>query len=461
MPTYDIVIIGSGPAGYVAAIRAAQLGAAVAVVEDRELGGACLNRGCIPTKALLESARMLDRLRHAAEFGVKLAAPPEADYAQLAKRKDAVVERLRRGVGWLFKNASVTSVAGRATVLEPRLVEVATPDGKVARLESRRVLVATGSEPARPKMFPFDGARVITSDEALALTTLPESVLIVGGGYIGCEFASLWAELGAKVTLVEMLPVLLANSDADVSKEIERALLRRRVKVLTGTKIEKLAVTDAGVAAELSAGKSVEAQVAFVAVGRRANIDTCGLDSLGVKIERGSVAVDGFGRTNVEGIRAVGDVTGRIMLAHYGSEQGVVAMEHLFGRDAAPIDDAACPSCVFTIPEVATVGLTEAQAREKFGDVRVGRFPMSALGKAIASGNTAGFVKIVGDSSDTVLGVHMIGHEVTSMIAEATLAVRLKLKISDLIHTIHAHPTMPEALHEASLDFLGRAIHKA
>lgn len=462
MSAYDIVIIGSGPAGYVAAIRAAQLGASVALVESRAIGGTCLNRGCIPTKALLESARLFGRLRRAEEFGVKFASPPEIDYAQAAARKDQIVERLGRGVEMLLKSAKVAVIPGRARVMEPGDVEVAAADGSVSRIQGRHVLVATGSDPARPKAFPFDGKRVMTSDEALALTKLPASAIVVGGGYIGCEFASLWTELGAKVTLVEMLPSLLALSDAEVSKEMERALMRRRAKVLTGTKIEKLTVTESGVAAELSGGKTVEAELALVAVGRVPAIDGRGLDRLGLRIERAAVVVDGFGCTNVSGLLAAGDVTGRIMLAHYASEQAVVAVENLLGFEAHPIDDNACPSCVFTIPEIADVGLTEAEARAKFGDgVKVGRFPMAALGKAVASGETGGFVKIVGDSSGTVLGVHIVGHEATSMISEATLAVRMKMKVDDLARTLHSHPTMPEAVHEAALDFFGRAIHKA
>ncbi len=460
MTTFDLIVIGSGPAGYVGAIRAAQLGAGVAVVEDRELGGACLNRGCIPTKALLESARLFGVMRRAGEFGL-VGAAPTVDYAAAAKRKDAVVDRLRRGVGTLFKAANVTAVSGRAHIKDASTVVVTGPDGNETTLVGKHILVATGSDPARPKAFPFDNPRVITSDEALALTAMPASVLIIGGGYIGCEFASLWAELGAKVTVVEMLPALLPMNDADVSKEVARALMRSRAKVLTGTRIEKLTATDSGVAAELSAGKTVEAELALVAVGRTMKSDSCGLDALGVAVEKGAVAVDEFGRTNVPGIRAAGDVTGRIMLAHYASEQAVVAVEHALTAEAHPIDDDMCPSCVFAIPEIATVGLSESRAREKYGDVRVGRFPMAALGKAVASGDTTGFVKVIGAADDTVLGVHIVGHEATSMIGEAALAVRLKLKMQDLIRTIHAHPTMPEALHEAALDFLGRSIHKA
>ena len=442
-----------------AAIRAAQLGAKVAIVEEREVGGVCLNRGCIPSKAIIESARVLGTVRHAGQFGIKTG-PPEVDYGAVIQRKDAVVARLRNGIGYLLKNAKITVTAGRGSVIDAHTVNVAGKDG-TTRIAGKNILVASGSEPERPKIFPFDNPRVMTSDEALSHTHLPARALVIGGGYIGCEFASMWAEFGSAVTLVEMLPTLLPIDDADVAKEIERSLARQRVKVLTGTKVEKMTATDAGVASELTGGKSLETDVALVAVGRKPTSDVEGLAALGVKLnERGAIAVDALGRTNVEGVSAIGDVTGKIMLAHYASEQGVIAAEHLFGGTPHPEALDATPSCVFTNPEIASVGLTEAEARKRHGEVRVGRFPFAALGKAVASGETAGFVKVIGDAAGTVLGVHMVGGHVTNMIGEATLAVRLKLKMDEIIHTIHAHPTMGEALHEAALDFYGRALHK-
>ncbi|KPL01495.1 MAG: hypothetical protein AMK75_04660 [Planctomycetes bacterium SM23_65] len=458
MATFDLMVIGSGSGGYVAALRAAQLGAAVALVEERELGGVCLNRGCIPTKAVLESARVLGALKRAEQFGLK-SADVEVDYPAVIARKEKVVARLRRGLAALLKGARVEVVGGHAKILDAHTIEVTERDS-TRKIEGKNIVVATGSEPARPRVFPFDGSRVITSDDALGLTELPESVLIVGGGYIGCEFASMWSELGSKVTLVEMLPALLPQADQDVSKEMQRVLMRKRVKVHVGTKIERMTTTPGGVTAELGEGRSVEAAIALVAVGRKLNGDLAGLKELGVQLQGDAIGVDEFGRTNVEGVYAVGDVTGKCLLAHYASEQGVVAAEHLFGGSPEPIDERAVPSCVFTIPEIASVGLSEAEARRKLTDVRVGRFDMTALGKASASGETTGFVKVIGDGNDTVVGVHMVGHEVTSMIAEAALAVRMKLKMNDIVHTIHAHPTMPEAFHEAALDFFARAIHK-
>ena len=459
MAAVDLIVIGSGPGGYVAALRASQLGARVVLVEARDLGGVCLNRGCIPTKAILESARILDQLKRAKQFGLTVPSA-EVDYAAVVARKDKVVSRLSRGVGMLLKGANVEVVMGRARVLDANTVEVAQGE-TTTRLEARHLIIATGSEAARPEAFPFDGSRVITSDEALRLTTLPASVLIVGGGYIGCEFASMWAEFGSKVTVVEMLPRLLPPADEDVSTEMQRALMRRKVKVHVGTKIETLRTTDTGVVAELSDGKPVEAAIALVAVGRKLNSDLEGLAATGVKLECDAVAVDELCRTSVDGVYAIGDVTGKWLLAHYASEQGMVAAEHLFGGGPEPIDERAVPSCVFTLPEIASVGLTETQARKQPGDVRVGRFDLAALGKAAASGETTGFVKVIGDAAGTVLGVHIVGHEATSMIAEAVLAVRHKLTMDDLVHTLHAHPTMPEAFHEAALDFFGRAIHKA
>ena len=459
MSTFDLIVTGSGPGGYVAALRAAQLGASVALVEERDLGGTCLNRGCIPTKAMIESARVLSAVKHAQQFGIQ-GASGQVDYPAVMKRKDAVVSRLRSGLSLLLRTGKVAVLAGRARIVDAHTVEVAAADG-ATRIEGRKLLVATGSEPARPKIFAFDNPRVLTSDEALGLSQLPASALVIGGGYIGCEFASLWAEFGSKVTLVEMLPGLLGLADADVSREMERSLARQRVKVLTGAKVEKMTASGDSVACELSAGKSVEADVALVAVGRKLNSDLDGLAALGVRLDRGAVAVDALGRTNVEGVSAVGDVTGKVMLAHYASEQGVIAAEHLFGGEPHPESLDAVPNCVFTLPEIASVGLTEAEARASHGGIRVGRFPFAALGKAVASGETAGFVKVIGDGSGTILGVHMVGSHVTSMIGEAALAMRLKLKMDELVHTIHAHPTMPEALHEAALDFFGRALHKA
>jgi dihydrolipoamide dehydrogenase len=447
----------------VAALRAAQLGATVTLVEEREVGGVCLNRGCIPSKAIIESARVLGMVKHAEQFGVKIGGGgAEIDYPAVMKRKDGVVTRLRNGLSYLLRNSKITVTAGRARMLDPHTVEVAGKEGTSSRIEGRKVIVATGSEPARPKIFSFDNPRVMTSDEALTLTRLPASALVIGGGYIGCEFASMWAEFGSAVTLVEMLPGLLPMDDADVSKEMERSLARQRVKVLTGTKVEKMTATDLGVVSELTGGETLETDVALVAVGRKPTSDVEGLAALGVKLnERGAITVDALGRTDAQDVSAIGDVTGKIMLAHYASEQGVIAAEDLFGGEAHPEALEATPSCVFTTPEIASVGLTEAEARKRHGEIRVGRFPFAALGKAVASGETAGFVKVVGDAGGTVLGVHMVGGHVTNMIGEATLAVRLKLTMDEIVHTIHAHPTMGEALHEAALDFFGRALHKA
>jgi dihydrolipoamide dehydrogenase len=350
-------------------------------------------------------------------------------------------------------------MAGRARLVDPHTVEVAT-GSELRRIEGKHVLIATGSEPARPKIFPFDNQRVITSDEALELTQLPASILIVGGGIIGCEFASMWSELGAKVTIVEMLPRLLSVLDEDLSAEMYRTFRRSKVAVHLGVKIKRITSCDSGVRAELADGKSIEADIALIAVGRKLNSDLDGIASLGVKIERNALQVDEFGRTNIEGLYAAGDVTGRWLLAHYASEQAVVAAEHMFGSQPEPLKEDAIPNCVFTIPEIANVGLSEADARARGITCKVGRFPMLALGKAQAAGDTAGFVKLIADENGKVIGAHMIGHEVTSMIAEVTLAVRLGLKVNELIHTVHAHPTMPEGTHEAALDVFGRAIHK-
>lgn len=460
-----LVILGSGPAGYVAAIRATQLGMNVTVVDNRPPGGTCLNRGCIPTKALLAASGLYRHMLNAKNLGLSVEVGP-VDWPAIRARQERVVKRLNKGVEALFKAKGIETVNGTASVKDRHTLTVRTPEGDVCELTGDALLIAAGSEAARPTWLGFaaDGTPpcdgVLTSDEALKLQTLPESVLIVGGGYIGCEFASLWADLGVKVTVVEMLPTLMGNADEDVATELLRAMKRKRVKALLGTKIEKLSRTDTGVAAELGDGSTVEAQVALVAVGRKLNSDVDGLSALGVEIERGAIKINERCRTSVEGIYAAGDVTGKVLLAHYASHQGVVAVENIAGMDRTT-DDVAIPGCAFTNPDTASVGPTEAQAREQLGEVKVGRFDFANLGKAQASGETAGFVKIIADGkTDRIVGVHIVGADASNLIQEATLAVKLGAKLADVAELIHPHPTMTEAIAEAALDALGRAIHK-
>jgi len=460
-----VVILGSGPAGYVAAIRAAQLGMKVTVVEKDRLGGVCLNRGCIPTKALLAASALYEGVERGKRMGVKLEAGAP-DWAAMQMHQQRVVGRLVKGIEALFAARKVEVVRGEASFVDAHTLRVKPTEGEAVEVSGDAVLVATGSESARPKWLGFgeDGtppfAGVMTSDEALRMGKIPSSVLVVGGGYIGCEFASLWTDLKVKVTVVEMLPMLMTSFDEDVSKVLWKSLKRRGTKILLETKIEKLTPCDAGVRAELSSGDAVEAEAALVAVGRRSNGNVAGLAEIGVRVDKGVVPVDTHCRTNVEGVYAAGDVTGQILLAHYASHQGIVAVETMAGLDRET-NLGEVPGCAFTNPDAASVGLTEAQARETLGEVKVGRYEFAHLGKAVASGETDGFAKIIADGkTDRVVGLHVVGAHAENLIQEGTLALRMGATLTDLAELIYPHPTMSEAMQEAALVGLGRAIHK-
>jgi len=458
MARYDLVVIGSGPGGYVAALRASQLGLKAAVVERDALGGVCLNRGCIPTKALCHSAELFAAIRHADAVGIH-ASDVSLDFAAMMANKDAVVRKLNSGVAFLLKRAKVDVVGGTGRLAGRRQVAVALSDGGETTLEADRIIVATGSEPARPGYIPFDSPRVMTSDEALGLAELPESVFILGGGYIGCEFASIFAQLGSRVTVVEMLDGLLPLMDPDVGTAIAKAFKKLRIKVHTGTKMESLDATDAGVTATLEGGKTVEASYALICVGRRMLSDGLGLDEVGVEVEDGAIVIDEHCETSVAGIYAIGDVTGKMQLAHVASAQGIVAAECAAGQDST-IDYRCVPAAVFTNPEVGNVGLTEPEAAEAGHQVKTAVFPLQALGRAIALGETAGFAKVVADErTGEVLGVHLVGPHASDVIAEGALAIGLEATVSELATTIHAHPTLPEAVMEAARSWLGQDIH--
>ncbi len=458
MAKYDVLVIGSGPGGYVAALRAAQLGKRTCVVERDALGGVCLNRGCIPTKALAHAAEVCSIARHGAEFGVRTG-EVSVDFAQVQANKDAVVRKLTGGVGFLLKRAKVDVVAGEARLAGRKSVAVKLNAGGEETLEAEKIIIATGSEPARPKFVPFDGKRIVTSDEALKLDRLPASVLILGGGYIGCEFASIFAQFGVQVTVVEMLERLLPSLDGEVSAEIAKALKKLKARVHVGTKMESLAATDEGVTATLSGGASVEAELALICIGRRLLSDRLGLEEAGVKVENGAIVVDEHCETTAAGVYAIGDVTGKLLLAHVASAQGIVAAEHAAGQNAR-IDYRCVPAAVFTNPEVGTVGLTEAEAAAAGRKAKAARFPLQALGRAVAMGEMAGFAKIVADeATGQVLGVHLVGPHASDVVAEGALAIALEATVSELAHTIHAHPTLPEAIMEAARAWLGHGIH--
>jgi dihydrolipoamide dehydrogenase len=451
-----VIILGGGPAGYVAAIRAAQLGGEVSVVEKDRLGGTCLNRGCIPTKALLASVEVLSSSRQGEKFGLKVG-DVSPDFPAMLSRKDKIVEQLVKGVEFLFKSRKINLLKGEGKFLEPKVVEVTKEDGSKERLEGDKIIIATGSEPAKPSLFSFDGERIITSNEALNLSKIPESLLIVGAGAIGVEFASIFRELGTEVTIVEMLPQILPTEDEEVVQILEREFKKKRIKVHTGTKIEKVESLESKVASKLSSGETIESEKVLVAVGRKLNSE--GLDRIGLKIEKGKVLVNERMETNIPDLYVAGDVTGGVLLAHKASAEGIVAAENALGKTST-MDYKVIPSCIFSHPEVASVGLSEKKAKEEGARIKVGKFPFRALGKAQALGRFEGLVKIVADAeSDEILGVHIIGPQATDLIAEGALALRMEATVEDLARTIHAHPTLSEAMMEAAHALHNRAIH--
>lgn len=461
--TFDLTVIGSGPGGYVAAIRAAQLGLSTAVVEMAPLpGGTCLHWGCIPTKALLHAAEVLELSRHAGRFGVKVA-PGELDIDGLHKYKDRVVLSNAKGVEYLFKKGGVTTVPGRGKLAGPGRVEVAQPGGITKSLASKFTIVATGSVIRGLPGVEFDGKQIINSDHALGLKHVPASMIVLGAGAVGVEFASIFATFGAKVTIVELLPRLIPLEDASLGAELEKAFKRRGLVVHAGTKVESVVrEKDRVKVTAVKDGKPVElaAEVLLVAVGRRPLTENLGLEALGVKLDRGFVEVDGVMRTAAPAVYAIGDIVKTQALAHVASHEGIVAVEHAAGRQPHPIDYDKIPSCTYCDPEVASIGLTEEAARSRGYEVVVGQFPFSALGKAKILDDTRGFVKIVAEKKyDEVLGVHIIGPHATELISEATAALNLEATAASLFQAVHAHPTLAEAMGEAALAVHGRAIH--
>ena len=455
-----IVVIGAGPGGYVAALRAAQLGAEVTVIEAEEVGGTCLNWGCIPTKTLLASAEMFARVKRCADYGLEVSGEVFARMDRIMARKDKIVSTQAKGIRGLFKSRGVTLIEGRARLRSPRSVEVLMADGTRRRVEGDALLVATGSRPASIPAFPFDGKRIISSNEALHLSEVPKSLIIVGAGVIGCEFAFIFRELGSEVTLIEAMPRAVSTEDHEVSEILERELKKSRIRLLKETKVHSMKVEEGQVTARLESGAPLEAEKALVSVGRAANTRDLGLEDIGVKRgARGEILVDECLRTSVEGVYAVGDVTGGLMLAHVASKQGLTAVENITGGNAR-MNYQVVPSAIFTHPEIGSVGLREHQCAERGQRVKIGRFPFRGLGKAHAMGEIAGMVKVIAeDGTDQVLGVHIIGPHASDLVHEAALAMERGLTVRDIAGMIHAHPTLSEGLMEACEDVHGSAIH--
>ncbi len=460
--TYDVTIIGAGPGGYVAAVRAAQLGLKVALVEKEHLGGVCLNWGCIPTKTLLRNAEVVSLLRRGKEFGFTVTGF-EADYSAAVDRSRKVSGRLVKGIGVLMRKNGVEVIEGCGVLKSPDAVEVTLNAGGTRTLQTRNIIVATGGRARTIPGITPDGERVLTYREAIVLREVPQSVVIVGAGPIGMEFAHVWRTYGAEVTIVEMLPHALPLEDEEVSAEVERALRRRRVRLLTSTRVQGVETTACGVRVSVAGDRGeqvLEADRVLVAIGARPNSENLGLTEIGVRVERGWVVVDDHLRTDVPGVYGIGDVTGKLPLAHVASAQGIVAAETIAGVETVTLDYEAMPRCTYCQPQVASFGLTEAQAIERGYEVKVGKFAFRANGKALALGDRDGFVKIVADAtSGEILGAHLVGPEVTELLPELVLARNWELTPDEIARSVHAHPTLSEALMEAAHAVFGKAIH--
>ncbi|HEX2209946.1 MAG TPA: dihydrolipoyl dehydrogenase [Longimicrobium sp.] len=461
--SFDIVVIGAGPGGYVAAIKAAQLGYRTACVEEGNLGGVCLNIGCIPTKALLESAAMITHLGHAKEFGVTVG-EIKTDMAQAVKRSRQVSERLVKGIGFLFKKNKVTHIQGRGRLAGKGQVEV-TKDGKTQTVSAKHIIIATGSRPRDLPFLKIDHDRVWDSTDAMMSREAPKTLAIVGAGAIGCEFADVYAAFGTQVTIIEMFDRLLPLEDRDCSAVVEKSYRKRGMNILTGVKLEKAEVGKNGVTLTITDAKgksqTVQAERVLSAIGRAPLTEDIGLEKAGVKLtDRGFIAIDRQMRTNVEGVYAIGDVAGPPLLAHKGSHEGVACVEAIHGDPHAGIDYANIPNCTYCHPEVASVGLTEEQAREQGLDIEVGTFPWTANGRALTAGETDGFVKVIRDKRySEVVGAHIVGPHATELIAEFVVGRHLETTMEEMDRAMHPHPTLSEAVAEAALASLGHALH--
>jgi dihydrolipoamide dehydrogenase len=460
---YDVTVIGAGPGGYVAAIRAAQLGLKVALIEKENLGGVCLNWGCIPTKALLRNAEVISLLGEGKEFGFSVSGF-EADFGAAVDRSRKVSERLVKGIGTLMRKNQIEVLTGQGLLRSANQVQVTLDEGGTRTLETNNIILATGGRARSIPGITPDGQRVLTYREAIVRRELPPSAIIVGAGPIGMEFAHIWQTYGAQVTVVEMLPRVLPLEDEEVSAVVARAFQRRKVKMLTATRLEGLLTGHDGVQVRVSieekGEQALEAAQVLIAIGVQPNSENLGLEGIGVKLERGHVVVDDRMRTNVPGVYAIGDLTGKLALAHVASAQGVIAAEAIAGGQPRPLDYEAMPRCTYCQPQVGSFGLSEAQASERGHKIQVGRFPFLASGKALGLGERDGFVKIVADSATgEILGAHLVGPEVTELLPELVLARTWELTPDEIAGSVHAHPTLSEAIMEAAHGVFGQAIH--
>jgi dihydrolipoamide dehydrogenase len=459
--SYDIIVIGSGPGGYVAAIRASQLGFKVGVVERAELGGICLNWGCIPTKALLKSAQVFHYIQHAVDYGI-VAGEAKPDFEAIVKRSRAVADQMSKGVQFLFKKNKIDHIEGTGKVKPGKIVEVTDLSGKVTEYSVNHIIIATGARSRELPNLKQDGKKIIGYREAMTLPALPKTMVVVGSGAIGSEFAFFYHSMGTKVTLIEVLPNVVPLEDEEISKTLERSFKKAGMKIMTGSTVEAVETTGEGCRVTVKTRKGeeiVEADVVLSAVGIAPNLEGIGLEETGIETDKNKVVVDAFYRTNVAGYYAIGDIVKGPALAHVASHEGIICVEKIAGKEVEPMDYNNIPACTYTQPEIASVGMSEKAAREAGYDILVGKFPFTASGKATAAGNREGMIKVIFDAKyGEWLGAHMIGDNVTEMIAEVVVARKLETTGREIIEAVHPHPTMSEAIMEAVAQAYGECV---
>jgi dihydrolipoamide dehydrogenase len=459
---YDIIVLGSGPGGYVTAIRASQLGFKVAVIEKENLGGICLNWGCIPTKALLKSAQVFDYLKHASDYGLTIK-EFDKDFSAVVKRSRDVADGMSKGVQFLMKKNKIDVIDGFGKIKAGKKVDVTGADGKVTEYSADHIIIATGARSRELPNLPQDGVKVIGYRQAMTLPSQPKKLIVIGSGAIGVEFAHFYNSMGTEVTIVEFMPNIVPVEDEDISKQMERSMKKAGINIMTNASVERIDTSGKGVKAFVKTTKGeevIEADVLLSAVGIKTNIENIGLEEVGIATDKDKILVNAYNQTNVPGYYAIGDVTPGQALAHVASAEGINCVEKIAGMHVDPIDYGNIPGCTYATPEIASVGLTEKQAKEKGYELKIGKFPFSASGKAKAAGTSDGFVKVIFDAKyGEWLGCHMIGAGVTDMIAEAVVARKLETTGHEILKAIHPHPTMSEAVMEAVADAYGEVIH--
>jgi dihydrolipoamide dehydrogenase len=460
---FDLLVIGSGPGGYVAAIRASQLGLKTAVVERESLGGICLNWGCIPTKSLLKSAQVLEYVQHASDYGISVGGAVKPDFEKVVGRSRSVADGMSKGIEFLFKKNKIEVIKGSGKLKSPGVVTVTDEQGKESEVKADHIILATGARSRELPNLKQDGEKIIGYRKAMTLPTLPKSMVVVGSGAIGSEFANFYNTMGTEVTLVEFLPNVVPVEDEEVSKQLERSFKKAKMKVMTSSSVESVDTSGELCKVQIKTpkgNKEVEAEVVLSAVGIAPNVEGIGLEDLSVEMDAGKVKVDAYYRTNVKGLYAIGDIVGGPALAHVASAEGITCVEKIAGHDPQPVDYGNIPGCTYTNPEVASVGMTEKAAKEAGYELKVGKFPFTASGKASAAGAKDGFVKLVFDAKyGELLGAHLIGANVTEMIAELVVARKLETTGEEIIKAVHPHPTMSEAVMEAAAAAYGEVIH--